>query len=400
MVPAVNEVMLVIGSSLVASIVIKVTVTMALGLVAVWLGRGKRAAVRHALLAAIFGVILLLPIASVVMPPLHVGVPVGVESRAALPFLVSARDAEPSATSAEASHRNLVVAPQASKLSFSNLLLVGWAAGAALFLFPVVIGLWQIRSLRRSGLPWRRGQSVVETLALEAGIHRRVEVLLHEALRGPMTCGVVHPVIVLPRDAENWNREDLHRAIVHELEHVRRRDSVSGSIARVAGAVYWFHPMVWIARRRLVLEAERSCDDAVLRYSEGTAYAEQLVVLAKRLSAAQRLPLLAMANRADLATRVRAVLDSRQQRGRAGTFSVALASAAAVVLVATMSPITLVATPQVTQPAFDVASIKPDHYCPVTSRIESADCRNPTIRLGSPMAEVPVRGAFSRKARG
>jgi beta-lactamase regulating signal transducer with metallopeptidase domain len=320
MVPAVNEVMLVIGSSLAASIVIKVTVTVALGFVAVWLGRGNRAAVRHALLAAIFGVILLLPIASVVMPPLHVGVPVGVESRAALPFLVSVRDAEPSATSVDASHRNPLVAPRASKLSFSNLLLAGWAAGAALFLFPVVTGLWQIRSLRRSGLPWRRGQSVVETLALEAGIHRRVEVLLHEALRGPMTCGVVHPVIVLPWDAENWNQEDLNRAIVHELEHVRRRDPVSGCLARVASAVYWFHPMVWIARRRLVLEAERSCDDAVLRYSEGTAYADQLVVLAKRLSAAQRLPFLAMANRADLATRVRAVLDSRQQRGRAGTF--------------------------------------------------------------------------------
>jgi len=420
MVPAVNEVMLVIGSSLAASIVIKVTVTVALGFVAVWLGRGNRAAVRHALLAAIFGVILLLPIASVVMPPLHVGVPVGVESRAALPFLVSVRDAEPSATSADASHRNPLVAPRASKLSFSNLLLAGWAAGAALFLFPVVTGLWQIRSLRRSGLPWRRGQSVVETLALEAGIHRRVEVLLHEALRGPMTCGVVHPVIVLPWDAENWNQEDLNRAIVHELEHVRRRDPVSGCLARVAGAVYWFHPMVWIAWRRLVLEAERSCDDAVLRYSEGTAYAEQLVVLAKRLSAAQRLPLLAMANRADLATRVRAVLDSRQQRGRAGTFSVALASAAAVALVVVLSPITLVATPQEklpaferlwvlaisgrtsapqrTQPAFEVAI--PDPFCPVRSQIESDDCRNPTIRLGSPMAEVPVKGAFSRKARG
>ena len=220
----------------------------------------------------------------------------------------------------------------------------------------MVIGLWQIRSLRRSGLPWRRGQSVVEPLALEAGIHRRVEVLLHEALPGPMTCGVVHPVIVLPRDAENWNREDLNRAIVHELEHVRRRDSVSGCLARVAGAVYWFHPMVWIAWRRLVLEAERSCDDAVLRYSEGTAYAEQLVVLAKRLSTAQRLPLLAMANRADLATRVRAVLDSRQQRGRAGTFSVALASAAAMVLVAILSPITLVAAPQILR--FAVISIR------------------------------------------
>ena len=66
----------------------------------------------------------------------------------------------------------------------------------------------------------------------------------------------VRPAIVLPRDAED--QEDLNRAIVHELEHVRRGDSVSRCFARVAGAVYWFHPMIWIAWRRLALEAERS----------------------------------------------------------------------------------------------------------------------------------------------
>jgi len=101
--------------------------------------------------------------------------------------------------------------------------------------------------------------------------------------------------------------------------------------------------MAW---RKLVLEAERSCDDAVLGRSEATAYANQLVGLAKRLSMTKGSPLLAMANRADLAARVGAVLDSRQRRGRAGKFQVALACGAAVVLVLTMSPLTIVAAPQ------------------------------------------------------
>ena len=79
--PAINELILAIGSSLGASIVAKVTVAMALGLSAAWLARGNRAAVRHALLAAMFGVTLLLPIASVVVPPVRLGVPVTVENR-------------------------------------------------------------------------------------------------------------------------------------------------------------------------------------------------------------------------------------------------------------------------------------------------------------------------------
>jgi beta-lactamase regulating signal transducer with metallopeptidase domain len=97
-------------------------------------------------------------------------------------------------------------------ISLSHLLLAGWIAGVVIFLLPVAIGLWQIRSLRRAGLPWRRGQSLAGIIAPDAGVHRRVEVLLHETVPGPMTCGFVHPTIVLPQDAESWNDEDLNRA--------------------------------------------------------------------------------------------------------------------------------------------------------------------------------------------
>jgi beta-lactamase regulating signal transducer with metallopeptidase domain len=207
------------------------------------------------------------------------------------------------------------------------------------------MGLWQVRSLRRSALPWRHGKPLTEKLALDAGIHRRVEVLLHEALPGPITCGAVHPAILLPQDAQTWIEGDLNRALVHELEHVRRGDWAVHCLARAVCAAYWFHPLVWIAWQRLTLEAERSCDDAVLRLSEATAYADQLVGLAQRLLRAKS-PLPAMANRADLAVRVEAVLDSRQRRGRAGRLSVALAGAAAAVLTLTMSPLRIVAAPQ------------------------------------------------------
>ena len=347
MIPAMNQAMLAISSPLAASIVAKVTVITALALFATWLARGSRAAVRHALLAAMFGVILLLPLASVVVPQVHLGVPVTIERPAsAPPPRASGIDQTPPVVTADNPHDPVISAAPPSSISLSNLLLVGGIAGGAIFLLPLVIGSWQIRLLRRSGWPWRHGQSVAETIAIDAGVHRRFEVLLHEGVPGPMTCGIVHPAIVLPRDAETWNEEDLNRAIVHELEHVRRADSVSRFIARGACALYWFHPLVWIAWRRLVLEAERSCDDAVLGRSEATAYADQLIELAKRLSVAQRSPLLAMASRADLATRIHAVLDAQQRRGRAGFFSLVLATASAIVLVISISSLVLVAKPQ------------------------------------------------------
>jgi uncharacterized protein (TIGR03435 family) len=163
---------------------------------------------------------------------------------------------------------------------------------------------------------------------------------------------------MLPEDAQSWDEKELERALVHELEHVRRYDWAIHFWARVACAAYWFHPLVWAAWRQLTLEAERSCDDAVLRNAEATAYADQLLGLARRRSTVRRSPALAMANRSDLAARIGALLDQRQSRGPVSASLVA-ACGVAVAIVLTVAPLRVVAAPQsAANPTFEVASVK------------------------------------------
>jgi uncharacterized protein (TIGR03435 family) len=351
------------------SILLKVTVTMLLAIGAVRASKHSPAAVRHVVLAAAFAVVLLLPIASIIAPTIRVPVPAVVQD-ALIPVDINpVSDSTAAAPKAVAPSRLPEPAPW-SRPSVSTVLAGVWAAGAIVFLLPIAVGLWQVRALRRTALPWRHGRFLVSLLAAETRVRRDVAVLLHESVEGPMTCGVVRPAILLPMDADTWTNEDLRRAVVHELEHVRRLDWISQCLARVAAACYWFHPMVWVAWRQMSLEAERACDDAVLRRSEATAYADQLVVLARRLSVASSQPLLAMANRSDLATRVGAVLDRGQRRGRAGAWCVGAAIAVTAILAAGMSSIRIVAasqTPQTTAASspgnsktrYDAASIKP-----------------------------------------
>ncbi len=343
MIPLITGAMLAVSNSLAASIVVKATLAAALGLLAARMLRRSRAAVRHALLAAAFGVMLMLPIASVLAPPVRIPL-ARMQDQTAHDF--AGADSAIGATVPAQANSAVASQAQSSGFSWPALLLTTWLAGTAIFLLPMAIGLWQVRSLRRSALPWTHGQSLVDTLARAAGISRSVKVLLHEALPGPMTCGLVHPAVVLPQEAQTWAPDDLNRALLHEMEHVRRGDWAICCLARAVCAAYWFHPLVWIAWRRLALEAERACDDAVLRRSEAAAYADQLVGLARRLQASAKPPLLAMANRADLSARVGAVLDARQRRGRAGKFIVALACAAGAALVLTISPLRMVAAPQ------------------------------------------------------
>lgn len=370
MIDVIRDLTLLVSSSLAASLVAKATIFTLVALVGARLAHRSRASTRHVLLAASFAVLVALPVASMLAPAIRVPVAVTTQdTTAASPVEAVAGDASSTdgkgdrSKPASAADRSFAVSPRA--------FLVGaWALGATLFMLPVAVGLWQVRSLRRSGLPWRYGQAVVDRLARDANVNRRVDVLLHESVPGPMTCGLVHPTVVLPIDAEAWIDADLVRAIVHELEHVRRGDWASQCLARIACAGYWFHPLVWIARRQLALEAERACDDAVLlstsllstsaRAGSSTAYADQLVGLAERLSIAKHQPLLAMANRSDLAARVRAVLDVRQPRGRAGTTGVVAACVATALLVAVVSPLRIVAAQSSgPKPKYDAASIKP-----------------------------------------
>jgi hypothetical protein len=167
----------------------------------------------------------------------------------------------------------------------------------------------------------------------------RIEVLEHERVPSPLTFGVWRPVILLPPDARGWTDAALRRALVHEIEHVRRLDWTLQVAAKAVTALYWFHPLVWLASRRLYLEAERACDDAVVRGGERMEYADQLVLLARRMSGAQPAAMVGMAVRSDLTARVNALLDDTQRRGRVGVAAAVSAALVSAAVVAAVAPI-------------------------------------------------------------
>ena len=322
------------------AIIAKATLVLLAGLAVAQFARHARASVRHLVVMACFVALVALPLFVAAVPTMTIDVPV--EGSGAQPAAAQAQDTpRPPVSSGEGA-----VVPRGNPQRLpplATILRAGWLTGAVLFLIPVASVLWRLSVIRRTGLPIAWHREVLARLVGEQGVRRPVEVLEHEAVPGPMTFGVTRPVIVLPPDAREWDEPELRRALVHELEHIQRGDWVMQIGARIIAACYWFHPLVWTAWRRLCLEAERSCDDAVVMGEERTDYAEQLVTLAQRMSATPVQPLLGMANRSDLSTRVTAVLDDRLRRGRAGlALAVGMLVAAAMVVIA-VAPVRAVA---------------------------------------------------------
>ena len=356
-----------IGASFVTALLAKATLTLTVALALTGLARRSRAAGRHVLLVAAFAVLLTLPAASFVIPSRGVTLPAQTAALSAPAAAVVPVMTSPSPAVVDAQEPVDSLRIESTGMTASAILWAIWGAGMLLCVLPVLAGTWHLRSLRRSSSVCARGEALLHRLSAEAGIQRSVAVRVHESIPGPMTYGILRPVIMLPLDATAWSEEELSRAMIHELEHVRRGDWLSQYMARIVRALYWFHPLVWIAWRRLSLEAERACDDAVLRRSEATAYANQLVLLAERLASTATPPLLAMAACRDLSTRVRAVLDGAQARGRAGALPVATAVVAAALFIAAVAPLRAVRQGQAPadgaqQPplAFETASVKPN----------------------------------------
>ena len=297
-------------------LLVKATLVFALGLLVTRLARRARASVRHMVLASTFGVVILMPGVAALLPSF--GIPV---LPAAYPVPVAARVASDSPSSAAITLSAAASSPQKSSrewFTLSALVGASWCAGVAVSLLSMVTGLWRIRRVRQAARPWPADAKRTERVAVRAALRRPVEILLHDEIPAPLTCGLLRPIVLLPADALDWNDADLRRALVHELEHVRRGDWFVHGIARVVCALYWFHPLAWIARRHLGLAAEHACDDAVARVTQPAAYAEQLVTLAQRLSARAGQAALSMAGADDLSVRVHALLDGDRARGRAG----------------------------------------------------------------------------------
>ncbi len=60
---------------------------------------------------------------------------------------------------------------------------------------------------------------------------------------------------------EGRSEQELEPLIAHEMVHVRRGDLWFALIQALACSIGWFHPMVWLASRRLTIESERCCDE-------------------------------------------------------------------------------------------------------------------------------------------
>jgi hypothetical protein len=186
-----------------------------------------------------------------------------------------------------------------------------WALGACVAMMRLAAALWRLRWLRRSCTPIvaadldpavRKTVAAVSAkrsvtsglFASGSAVSNSITIATSECVRVPAAIGFWKRTIVLPAwTLRELPAQDLNVILLHEFAHLRRWDDWTNLIQKMVRALFFFHPAVWWIEKRISVEREMACDDAVLAETANPhGYATCLVSLLEKSLAhrpAQRL---------------------------------------------------------------------------------------------------------------
>jgi hypothetical protein len=123
----------------------------------------------------------------------------------------------------------------------------------------------------RTALPARpREAAALERARRRTGARGRIGIARSPLPEAPAVLGIRRPLILLPlAGCDDLSDDELESLLRHECAHVIRRDNLLAGFTSVLGSLFWFHPLVWIARRILSVERERACDEIAVGSGEG-----------------------------------------------------------------------------------------------------------------------------------
>lgn len=226
-------------------------------------------------------------------------------------------------------------------------LLVAYWTGVVMILLRTGIArgrlvLVQREARRLTGPLWQgRMREAAHAVGVSAS---RVQLAASRHIPVPVTWGILRPIVLLPVTALHWPADRLQAVLRHELAHVGAHDSAMRLVARIACALFWFHPGVWWLARRFEADAEEASDDRVLL--SGIRVSDYAEWLAASGAVADRQPgtVMALAHRGGLRSRLAMVTNTQRHLAVPGRRVVFCAVALSVTLVVPLATARLAPT--------------------------------------------------------
>ena len=133
-----------------------------------------------------------------------------------------------------------------------------WLCGVWIFGALFLHRLWKEYGILRQALPL--GSKEIEW----KGHSLQIPLYYSDQITSPVTFGILHYSIVLPKAMLTGESSGLDYILLHECMHIRHRDNLRKILAFFCVCIHWFSLFVWIWLLVFYRDLELSCDEAVL----------------------------------------------------------------------------------------------------------------------------------------
>ena len=182
----------------------------------------------------------------------------------------------------------LPAANPSRQVSWQNLLLMGWAIGCACGVIRLIrLHVHLARLNSETSQPNSELQELASQIQSRLRIQHAVEVQISDAVTSPFVCGLLKPVIILPRQlAQQLSADEASALLSHEMAHLHQHDLFWCVAWRWMQAVCWFHPLVWHIPAVHNLACEQEADRVASgQLADQASYSQMLARLALRVLA-------------------------------------------------------------------------------------------------------------------
>jgi beta-lactamase regulating signal transducer with metallopeptidase domain len=97
---------------------------------------------------------------------------------------------------------------------------------------------------------------------------KKIRLLESKKIISPFTVGVINPTIIFPRSVlSNLSKNEIQQVTLHEIMHIKRRDSIKKWFLTIIGDLLFFAPPVYLARLKINDYIEQDCDFKTITFN-------------------------------------------------------------------------------------------------------------------------------------
>ncbi len=213
-----------------------------------------------------------------------------------------------------------------TNIPFVSVWFVVWCIGMILLAVFFTVSYLRCRIEFRTALPVNN--AYVEQWIKERPLKRRISIKQSDRISTPLTYGILHPVILMPKQTDWKNINQLRYIFAHEYVHIYRFDTLAKLMATYALCIHWFNPFVWGMYILFNRDIELACDESVIRqFGDKSKSAYSLMLISMEAKKSGLPPLCNHFSKNAVEERITAIMNTKR------TTAITFLSACLIVLV-------------------------------------------------------------------